>query len=134
MKKAILILALILSSCTKHTPFEECLINDKDNSFWVEKMMDSTGKYKYYQRQSVFFSDNSLTSLASINEDEKGFRQVAFIEGGPKEQWSFNEKENTLTTSYRTTFKIIKYSKDTIFMKLTTARKENFIMIRKKIK
>ncbi|MGQ7947646.1 hypothetical protein [Flavobacterium sp. WC2509] len=134
MKKAILILAIILSSCTKHNAFEEYLVNDKDNSFWVEKMMDSTGEYKYYSRQSVFLTDKTLKSLCSFKEDVIGSPQLILIEGGDIEKWSFNEKENTLTTSYLTTFKIKKYSKDTIFMKLTTAKKEHFILIRKRIK
>lgn len=134
MKKAVLIIVLILFSCKKENQFVQNLINDENNTFWVEKMMDSTGNFKYYQRQSVFFSNYSLHSLASPNEDKIGTMQVVLIEGGNKEKWSFNEKNNTLTTSYRTTFKIGKYSKDTIFMKLTTAKKERFILIRKQIK
>ena len=136
MKKivSILILILVFSSCEKHSKFEEYLVKDNNKTFWIEKMMDSTGNYRYYARQSVFFIDNTLTSLSSLNENEKGFRQVVPIEGGEQEKWNYNENNNTLTTSYRTTFKIEKYSKDTIFMKLTTAKKEQFIMVRKRTK
>lgn len=133
MKKTILILAIILSACTKHIPFEEYLIN-KDDSFWVEKMMDSTGKYIYHDRQSVFHSDYTIENLASVNENKKGFRQVVLIEGGSPQKWSFNKNDNTLTTSYRTKFKIKKYLNDTIYMKITTAKHEDFILIRKQTK
>ena len=129
MKKAILILAIIVSSCREHNPFEEYLIN-KDNSFWVEKMMDSTANYKYYNRQSVFLSDYTLESLSSVDENKKGFRQVLLIEGGNQQKWIFNKNDSTLTLSYRTTFKIKKYSNDTIYMKMTTGKNEDFILIK----
>jgi len=129
MKKAILILAIIVSSCTEHNPFEKYLINN-DDSFWVEKMMDSTGNYKYYDRQSVFLSDYTIESLSSVDENKKGFRQVLLIEGGVQQKWNFNKNDSTLTTSYRTTFKIKKYSNDTIYMKITTAKHEDFILIK----
>ncbi|GGF30517.1 hypothetical protein [Flavobacterium limi] len=134
MKKIILISLVFLSSCKNESLFEQSLINDKDNTYWVEFMMDSTGNYKYNKRQSVFFSNSRLSSLSSENEDRIGTPQVKLIEGGNQEKWSYNEKNNTLTTSYRTTFKIERYTKDTIFMKLTTGRKEKFIMIRKRLK
>ena len=129
MKKAILILAIIVSSCTEHNPLEKYLINI-DYSFWVEKMMDSTGNYKYYDRQSVFLSDYTIESLSSVDENKKGFRQVLLIEGGVQQKWNFNKNDSTLTTSCRTTFKIKKYSNDTIYMKITTAKHEDFILIK----
>ena len=129
MKKAILILAIILSSCTEQNPFEKYLIN-KDDTFWVEKMMDSTANYKYYNRQSVFLSDYTIESLSSVDENKKGFRLVTHFDGVVKQNCIFNKHDSTLTTSYRTIFKIKKYSNDTIYMKMTTGKNEDFILIK----
>lgn len=117
MKRIIIIICILFLSCTKQNKFEKNLTSESNNHFWIRKVIDEKGNYRYINSQIVFFEDYKMMSFNSFDENKLGNRSMINIEGSNEENWSYNKKDSTFQICAVCIYKVTKFSRDTIFMK-----------------
>lgn len=110
------------------------MLEDKnDGSYWVQKEQLNNGEYSFSTLQWVFYSDGSLQSLSSSDENKKGSPSLLNIESSSKGNWTFDQRDSTFEICAVCIFKITKTNPDTIFM-TEKKYKTHFILVKRRWK
>ena len=117
-------------SCSSNQEFEDCLINENNESFWVLKSLDDNGNYTYVNSQFVFFENGKSIAFNSFNEDKKGTQSMLNIEGASFNNWRYNSVDSVFQICSECVYKVQFYSNDSIRM-TNKFNGEKFLLVKK---
>lgn len=122
----------ILFSCSDNHNFEDNLTIQNDISYWILKVEEDNGNYKYLNSQFVFFENGESLVLSSFEENVKGTPSIINLEGSSLHEWNFNGKDSIFQICSDCFYKVKRYTNDSIKM-VNKIDGKKFILVRKKV-